>query len=313
MDKRTVTGILIALLLAAAAGYFILCAKVTNSCVFPVMGTICECRIDMPERKFKAALAEIRSAFDDVLKIANLHDKTSELSRLNASAHIKPFVCSEELYYLLNQSREAYRISEKRFDISVKPLMDLWGFYRKQGKTPSQQQINDAKILCGLDKVVFNDAERTVFFPEKGMAFDLGGIAKGYALDAAVKRLAPFSRHISRGTINLGGNIFLLGEKESYRVGIKDPSDPQKIKEVITVSSQHAVSSSGDYERFVLLDGKKYGHIIDPASGTPALRNYAATAVAKTGIASDWMSTVLFLGGEDFKNKLNCQSKFVYK
>ena len=313
MDKRTVTGIVLAFLLAVTAGYFALCANVTNSCVFPVMGTICECRIDMPERKFKAAFAEIQSAFNDVLKIANLHDSESELSRLNAQAHIKPFVCSKELYLLICKSREAYRISEGRFDISVKPLLDLWGFYRKRGNAPDTRQLSEVRKLCGLDKVKFNDRERTVYFSVKGMALDLGGIAKGYALDLAAQRLSDYSKYISRGTINLGGNILLLGKNETYRIGIKDPAHPDKIKEVISVTSSKAVSSSGDYERFVTLDGKKYGHIIDPLSGMPAQRNYAATVCADSGIDSDWMSTVLFLGGNDIKNKLNCRSIIIYK
>ena len=313
MDRRTITGILTALLLAAAAAYFIFNAKVVNTSVFPVMGTICECSFTMPERKFKQALAEVHSAFDEVLQIANLHNKNSELARLNNTAHIKPFVCSKELYYLLSKSREAYLVSEGRFDISVKPLMDLWGFYRKQGKTPDGDEIAKVQKLCGLEKVIFNDAKCSVYFPVKGMALDLGGIAKGYALDCAARRLEIFSNDISRGMINLGGNILLLGKQQVYKIGIKDPVFPQKIKEVISVRSPGAVSSSGDYERYVILDGKKYGHIIDPLSGVPAVREYAATVVAENGTDSDWMSTVLFLSGEKIKNKLNCQSILVRK
>ena len=313
MDKRTVTGILTALLLATTAIYFALYGKVTNSCVFPVMGTICECRIDMPERKFKPALAEVRKAFDDVLKIANLHNPESELSKLNKTAHLQPFECSKELYYLLSESRKAYEISDGLFDISVKPLMDLWGFYRRNGKVPDRKEIDRVRAFCGLDKIEFNDHKRTVFFPVKGMAFDLGGIAKGYALDAAGKRLEPFAKYISRGTVNLGGNILLLGKNESYRIGIKDPASPEKIKEVVTFTSPGAVSSSGDYERYVVLDGKKYGHIIDSKNGVPAVRNYAATVFAARGIDSDWMSTVLYLGGEQISNKLNCRIIIVNK
>ncbi len=313
MDKRTLTGVVTALLLATAAVYFMLNTSSINVSVFPVMGTICECRFEMPEHKFVPAVKAVHRAFDRVMKIADLYDKTSELSRLNATAHLKPFVCSKELYSLLRKSREAHRISEGKFDISVKPLMLLWGFYRKQGKAPSEQEIAAAKKLCGLDKVIFDDSERSVFFTQPGMALDLGGIAKGYALDLAKEELAPFEKHISRGTLNLGGNILLLGKKQTYNIGIKHPAHPDKIKEVAQFTSPGAISSSGDYERFVILDGKKYGHIIDPQTGVPASRNYAATVFAPSGTDSDWMSTTLYLGGTNMQSKLDCQSRIVYK
>ena len=313
MDKRTLTGLLLALLLLTAAVWAFFERETENSAVFPVMGTVCECRFIMKERQFAEAVNLVRTAFAEVTAIANLYDKNSELSKLNATAHRQPFVCSEELYYLLDESRKAYRISERRFDISVKPLMILWGFYRKEKKLPDTQTINNTMQLCGLDKVIFDDSRRTVFFPLKGMAFDLGGIAKGHALDAAVKKLADNGLKISRGTINLGGNLWLFGNDQTYNIGIKDPTDSNKIKEFITVKAPGAVSSSGDYERYVVIDNKKYGHIIDPLTRTPAARNYAATVFSSKGITSDWMSTVLFLGGNDIQNKLDCTSWIVEK
>lgn len=313
MDKRTITGLLLALLLITAAVWAFFVLETENSCVFPVMGTVCECRFTMKPREFDTAIKEVRTAFEHVMATANLHDKNSELSKLNASAHLKPFICSPELYYLLNQSREAYKISGGRFDISVKPLMDLWGFYRKTKTVPDSGTIADKLKMCGLDKVVFNDTERSVFFPIKGMALDLGGIAKGYALDIAVKRMHERKISVTRGILNLGGNLWLFGKNQSYNIGIKDPADPAKNKEYITLTSPGAVSSSGDYERYVIIGGSKYGHIIDPLTGTPAVRNYAATVFSAKGIDSDWMSTVLFLGGESIKNKLDCTSRIVEK
>ena len=313
MEKRTVTGILLALLLSIAAVWAFFERETENRCIFPVMGTVCECSFEMKEKDFNAAVNVVRAAFDKVIKIANIHDKNSELAHLNAAAHEKPFVCSEELYYLLKKSREAYRISNGRFDISVKPLMDLWGFYRKEKKIPSEDVLRQTRMLCGLDKVVFDDQKRTVFFPVKGMAFDLGGIAKGYALDSAVKLLAERGITVKSGVLNLGGNLWIFGKDNICNVGIKDPSNPQKIKSCISISAPGAVSSSGDYERYVVIQNKKFGHIIDPLTGMPAVRNHAATVFAPKGIDSDWMSTVLFLGGEDIKNKLDCQSWIVRK
>ena len=312
--KRTVTGLLLALLLGAAAvGLAVFRTPKSCSKVIPVMGTICELHLELENGDPDTALKAVNSAFADVMQLANLYNPGSELAQLNASAADAPFVCSKELYSLLKESRNAYQLSAGSFDISVKPLMDLWGFYRKQGKIPPEQDIRSAKQLCGLNKVIFDDAKRTVRFPVAGMALDLGGIAKGYALDLAVERLHERNVTIKRGTINLGGNICLLGKKQSYRIGIKDPSDPEKVKDVIELTSPGAVSSSGDYERFVTLEGKKFGHIMEPSSGTPALRDYAATVFARRGTDSDWMSTTLYLKGKSFASKLDCLSWIVEK
>ena len=312
--KRTVTGSCLAVLLGAAALLLVLFPqRESKSWVIPVMGTVCECKFELDGGDQQEALKAVNEAFAEVMELANLYNPDSELSRLNASAHLKPFVCSDKLYTLLCESRKAYELSGGSFDISVKPLMDLWGFYRKQGKIPPAPDIAKAGQLCGLDKLIFNDAERSVYFPRKGMALDLGGIAKGFALDLAVEKLAAKGVSVRRGMINLGGNIYLLGKGQSYRIGIKDPSNPEVIKEVITLNAPGAVSSSGDYERFVILEGKKFGHIIDPATGSPATRSYAATVFASSGIKSDWMSTTLYLRGKESANRLDCQSWIVEK
>ena len=312
--KRTVTGACLAVLLGAAALLFAFFPRTeSRSWIIPVMGTVCECNFELDRSDSEEALKAVNEAFAEVMELANLYDRNSELSQLNSSAHIKPFVCSEQLYALLCESRKAYRDSCGSFDISVKPLMDLWGFYRKQGKIPPESDIAATKLLCGLEKVTFDDAKRSVSFPHKGMALDLGGIAKGFALDLAVRKLAQRDISIRRGTINLGGNIYLLGRDQSYRIGIKDPSEPEKVKDVITLTSPGAVSSSGDYERFVVLEGRKFGHIIDPGTGSPATRSYAATVFASSGVKSDWMSTTLYLRGKDFKDSLDCQSWIVEK
>ena len=313
MDKRTITGFMLALLLIAVAVWAFFDRKTENSVIFPVMGTVCECRFEMKTRHFDAAVRVVRHAFDEVTALANLYDKDSELARLNSSAHEKPFICSDELYKLLSYSRKAYRISGGKFDISVKPLMDLWGFYRKTKQLPDKAELAGTIALCGLEKAMFDDEKKSVYFPVKGMAFDLGGIAKGYALDTAVKHLEDAGFIIERGTINLGGNLWLFGENQTYNIGIKDPANPERVKKFIRLTSPGAVSSSGDYERYVIIGKEKYGHIIDPHTGTPAIRDYAATVFASSGIDSDWMSTVLFLGGENMQKKLDCKTYMVKK
>ena len=124
--KRTITGSCLAVLLGAAALLFVFFPETeSKSWMIPVMGTVCECRFELDRSDSQEALKAVNGAFAEVMELANLYDPESELSQLNAQAHIKPFVCSQRLYGLLCESRKAYELSSGSFDISVKPLMDL--------------------------------------------------------------------------------------------------------------------------------------------------------------------------------------------
>ena len=271
------------------------------SYAFGTMGTRAACTFyDCPRERAEAAFDAVRGAFDRVTKACNLYDPDSELSRLNRKAGKDFFVCSELLWNILAEARRANRASNGAFDITVKPLMDLWGFYRKRSQVPSAAEIAETLKRVGMDKLEWDDAKRAVRFKVPGMALDLGGIAKGYALDlaaAAVKDLG-----VRSGVIDLGGNLYLLPEpppeQTKYRIGIRSPSGVGDSGEVLELPGSCAVSTSGSYERFVVLEGKRYGHVVDPATGEAPYLNRSATAVAPTGIESDWLSSAAFLRGE---------------
>ena len=151
-----------------------------------------------------------------------------------------------------------------------------------------------------MDKLEWDDSRRAVRFKTPGMALDLGGIAKGYALDLAAAAVVKLG--ITSGVIDLGGNLYLLPEpppgKTCYRIGIRSPSGKGDSGTVLELPGNCAVSTSGSYERFVVLEGKRYGHVVDPATGEAPYLNRSATAVAPTGIESDWLSSSAFLRGE---------------
>ena len=269
--------------------------EVARKVQFPVMGTVAAFDFtgeaeDMPE-----LFAAGKSCFEKVTAIANLHKVDSELSRLNATADQKPFICSPELYRLLQDARRAWIDSNGAFDISAKPLMDLWGFYRKHRRSlPQAEDIAGVLRKVGLEKVKFNDELRSVYFTVKGMQLDLGGIAKGYAVDRAAESV---QKKLSRGIIDLGGNLRLFDHScRSRRVGIRDPLDGGRLAGVITVGNG-AVSTSGGYEKFVTYNNKRYCHIIDPASGLPAEKFLSVTAVTANAVDADWMSTAVFVRG----------------
>ena len=265
---------------------------------FPVMGTIAQLTFYAPQEKAEAAFTAARTEFDRVLKIANLYDPQSELSQLNRTAYEKPFVCSDELWEILLASREAYQLSGGAFDISAKPLMNLWGFYRKKlpGKLPSPQERQEVMKKVGLDKIQFDDAAKSVRFTVPGMALDLGGVAKGYAVDRAARAMRQHG--VVSGVIDLGGNLY-LGEpppgKEYFFIGIKDAGNKEKLGNTVLKLKNCAVSTSGDYERFTVIDGRKYGHIMDTATGLPCHRDFSATVTAPTALQADYLSTAFYL------------------
>ena len=311
MKRRAQWGIFLGLLLAAAAlGIALQPGKGSrkHTLSFPVMGTVATLTFYTDSEHFKQAAAEIQKEFAEISRIANRHDSTSEISRLNKEAARKPFQCTPALWEILTEARLAHRLSEGAFDISIAPLMTNWGFYRKRSKIPSAEETAEIKKLTGLEKITFDDLNRTVKFPRAGFALDLGGIAKGYAIERAYRR--ALQQGITQGVIDLGGNLRLLPlpppGRRHYMIGIRRPERKNGgvMPEILRLPGDTAVSSSGDYERFVKLEGKFFGHIMDPATGIPAPGKRAVTAISDRGIRSDWLSTAVYLRGKKLAEKL---------
>lgn len=271
--------------------------------MFQTMSTSASARLYHPDPKydFEPAFETVRSEFRKVCEIADLFDPESELSRLNREAADKPFRCSEELWELLTKTRFYWEKTDGAFDITVAPLLDLWGFHRKNGTTlPSPGKIREVLEKTGMDKIEFSETAHTVRFKVPGMKLDLGGIAKGWALDRAMKALVE-KHGIRKGFLNLGGNVLAFGG--DFTAGVRDPFDGRKICAKVRVSGVRAMATSGSYERFVVIDGKEYGHIIDPVSGRPSHDLFSATVIAGTGLESDALSTSFYLRGAAMAEK----------
>ncbi|MDR0933077.1 MAG: FAD:protein FMN transferase, partial [Victivallales bacterium] len=257
MSRRTQFGIALSLLLLT--GMLLLAVQMLKHVSsrnarfeqsFPIMGTVAKFTFFSSAENSQKAATVAREVFEKVQNLCNLYDPVSELARLNASAAIAPFKCSPELWFLLLESRKAYAFSDGAFDISAKPLLDLWGFYRKRGDSlPTEREIADAKAKVGLDKVVFNERKRSVKFTVSGMSFDLGGIAKGYAVDRAYEAVLKLG--IRRGVIDLGGNLRLFPEppigQVAYRVGVKNPTNSGELLNEVLQLCDISLSTSGNY------------------------------------------------------------------
>ena len=276
---------------------------------FPVMGTFARTVIyGKPELTEKASTA-VREIFTKIEKTCNIFDPKSEIYRLNKTAYAKAFKCSPLLWNIFNSSRRAYDISGRVFDVSTRPLMQLWGFYRKRGDTlPSAKEVKETQRKIGLNKVIFNNKNHSVRFTVPDMSIDFGGIAKGIAVQVAVKKIKEMG--IKHAVIDLGGNMYCLGRppapKEFYIIGIRDPLAKNAICAKLALRNR-AVATSGNYERYVTIKGQHYTHIMNPKTGKPVKDMLSVSVFTSNAGEADFLSTAIFIRGADFA-KLICKA-----
>ncbi len=278
-----------------------------------------------------------RAAFERIAYLEQVmsdYRPDSELMRLCANAGGPPVRVSPELYYILRKANDLSRRSDGAFDVTIGPLIRLWRAARKSGKLPSQEEIDAARKLVGWRNVVIHPKTRTVILECDGstslseawldtpgadgrqaardqsdvqpsrakMQLDLGGIAKGYACEEAIRVL---KRHgISSALVEMGGDIVVSAPppgKQGWEVALSgNPKSaiPSPHSELMLLSNC-AVSSSGDTEQFVEIGGKRYSHIVDPKTGLGLTDRIAVTIIAPTGTLSDGLSTAVSVLGEE--------------
>lgn len=263
------------------------------------MGTLVEISAVGPPDKTMPA---IEAAFDEMKRIENLTSfhKSSGLSELNGSSGKIPGKTDPELVDLIGKSLKFSELSEGAFDPTIGPIAQLWNFSGASGpRLPDRAEIEKLLPLVGW-KLPEVDAEKSlVRLPLEGMALDLGGIAKGYALDKAAGVLRQMG--VKSALINAGGDIVAFGKKEPdkpWRIGTQDPRNPQGLIAVAEINDRTVVTS-GDYERFFLDGDKRYHHLLDPKTGYPAQELQSVTIVASDGVTADAMSTAVFVLGKD--------------
>lgn len=276
---------------------------------FPIFNTQATLTLyDPPGPAVNAAVRDILDRLSELHRTVNAYDPDSELSRLNATAAHTPFACSPLLWDILLRAEQAWTLSDHLFDATVGPLLKLWGFRTKQGQLPSDDDIQAARRLVGFDKLILDRQQHTVRFPSDGMSLDFGGIAKGYALHLAIDIARQHG--LQAFLIDLGGNIFCsethLPPLDAYTVGVRNPRDHDRTVATVTLAGQ-CVATSGNYERFRIIQGQRIGHIMDPRTGRPAAppQHYeGVTAVTTDPTLSDVCSTTAFVGGPDVAAKL---------
>ncbi|TRW27817.1 FAD:protein FMN transferase [Criibacterium bergeronii] len=224
---------------------------------------------------------------------------TSEVSKISQSAGKSPVKVSNSTYELIQESIKYSELSDGAFDVTIQPLNAIWGIGTENENVPSQKNIDKALNLIDYKKIEFNDADKSIFLKNQGMSIDLGAIAKGYVTDKIIELLKQ--NDVSSAIINMGGNIYVLGNKngQDYKVGIRDgfSKDPSQCF-CIYKGQNISVVTSGVYERNFTKDGKFYHHILSTKDGYPIKNGiYATSIICKNSTVSDAMSTTVFTLG----------------
>lgn len=264
-----------------------------------LMGTTVETTARSPDINLcKEALV---SAYEEMQRIESLlscYKDSSEISAINLAAGIHPVKVGYETLAMMQRAKAYCRKYKGIFDVTVGPLSDLWGFSEdKEIVLPEDSTIKRLDKLVDYRDIDINKSDTTVFLRKKGMAIDLGGIAKGYAIDrgSAVLRKMGITNFI----LNAGGDIYVSGTKDKYtlwKLGIKHPRNTNDLVADFNLKD-YAVATSGDYERFKIINGKRYHHILDPATGYPGTLSESSTIIAPTAEEADATATYVFLLG----------------
>jgi thiamine biosynthesis lipoprotein len=240
------------------------------------------------------ALAAVMADMHRIDAAMSPYKETSELSRLNREAAKRPVEVSAELFGLLAQSVAFSRLSGGAFDVTYAGAGHLYDFRRRV--RPGDAELTKARSAIGYWHLQLDAASRTVRFARPGVRVDLGGFAKGHAVERAAALLA--ARGVRHAAVSAGGDTRLLGDRRGrpWMVGVRDPDRAGEVVALLPLEDA-AVSTSGDYERYFDDDAGRWHHLIDPRTGQPARAVRSVTVIAPNGLTSEALSKTLFVLG----------------
>jgi FAD:protein FMN transferase len=262
------------------------------------MGTLFEIVLYAPSEAVAKDAA--RAAFARIAELDGImsdYRPASELMQLCKKAGGPPVPVSADLFDILARSQEIARLSGGAFDVTVGPVVRLWRRARRTRRLPDPEELARARARVGYDKIRLDTIRRTVQLTLEGMLLDLGAIAKGYAAEAALEVLRRYG--ITRALVAASGDI-AAGDPppgaRGWKVGIA-PLEPGAQPSRFVLLNHAAVSTAGDTEQFVEINGKRYSHIVDPHTGMGLTRRSSATVVARDGTTSDGLDTAVSVLG----------------
>src|SRR6267378_2294286 len=253
--------------------------------------------------------AASEEAFEEVRRLDRMlsnYRPESEWSEVNRHAAERPVKVSAELFRLLSACVEYSRQSEGAFDISVGPLMKVWGFYKGTGHLPQRAEVGGALTKVGYRNILLDANRLTVRFARPGVELDPGGIGKGYAVDRMVDILRKDG--IDSALVSASGSsIYALGAppgEAGWKVRIRDPKDEAKTVTEVTLKNE-SMSTSGSYEKFFWAEGKIYSHIMDPRTGYPSRGMLSASVITPLTLDSEAWTKPYYINGREWAAKHN--------
>ncbi|PKP02097.1 MAG: thiamine biosynthesis protein ApbE [Bacteroidetes bacterium HGW-Bacteroidetes-6] len=244
--------------------------------------------------------AAILAAVAEVKRVEGLISEwipQSEISKINNNAGIKPVVVPDELFFLIKRCLKISELTDGAFDISWAAARHTWRFDGTMSGLPDPAVIDSMKKLVNYKDIVLDDSAKTVFLRNKGMAIGLGAIGKGYAANRM--KAIMLSMGVENGIVIAGGDLIAWGVPEDgklWPIGIANPDNPNTAMAWFAVGPM-AVVTSGDYEHFAIIDGKRYGHIIDPRTCYPVEGIRSVTIICADAELADALATSVFVLG----------------
>ncbi|MEK6322161.1 MAG: FAD:protein FMN transferase [Acidobacteriota bacterium] len=271
----------------------------------------------------RSRLAEAaNAAFDEIDRLdrqMSNYSPASELSYINRNAASEDVIVEKELFDFLKLSLDYSRTTGGAFDITVGPLMKAWGFFNKQGRVPEPSELKKAAARVGFRHVLLNERTRSIRFDREGVELDLGGIAKGYAVDRAAEILRASG--VTSALITSGSSsIYAIGAppgQTAWRVEVSDPMDRSRQLAAIDLKDQ-SVSTSGCHEKTFEAGRKTYCHIMDPRTGHPIEGLLSATIITPAGVEAEALSKALMVMGVEkarafLKNRPHVRAILFYR
>lgn len=263
------------------------------------------------EQEFNACFERVHTRFQELHRlydIYNDYDGVNNVKTINDNAGIRPVKVDKDLTDLILFAKDWYRRTGGKTNIAMGAVLSIWHAYREEGRDdpdnariPPMEELLEAAKHTDIDKVIVDAENSTVYLADRKMSLDVGAVAKGYATEVVARE--AIAQGLKSGMISAGGNVRSIGGpldgvRKRWGVGIQNPDKPvisdEGLLDVVFVDNASVVSS-GDYQRYYIVDGKVLHHIIDPTTLMPADYYHAVTVVTEDSGVADFLSTALFL------------------
>lgn len=264
------------------------------------MGTAAEIRFyrptQMPEQQAQQLLRKLVRVMQQVDETMSPYKPSSELSVINQQAYAQKIRISDELLMIINKAQQISKLSNGTFDITFASAGHLYQ-YREHIK-PSDVELQQATRFIDYRDIELDEKQSTILFLKRGTKIDLGGIAKGFAVQKCLNLLKQAG--VQNALVNAGGDTGLLGDKfgQNWLVAIKHPRQADKQAALLPLANE-AISTSGDYERYFIEDGQRYHHILNPKTGKSATGLVSVSVIGPDAMTTDALSTTLFILGKE--------------